>query len=44
MGTPPLKRRKQGGTAIWLDNRFGDPPLRFDPLPKGERRQYTEEE
>ncbi|MCY3975026.1 MAG: hypothetical protein OXF02_05730, partial [Simkaniaceae bacterium] len=45
------KRQKRGccmrgglGTAIWLDNRLGGPPLRFDPLPKGERRRYTETE
>ena len=43
-GTPPLKRRRDKGTATWLDNRFGGPPLRFDPLPKGGRRRYTEEE
>ncbi|MCY3974914.1 MAG: hypothetical protein OXF02_05160, partial [Simkaniaceae bacterium] len=43
-GTPPLKRRKREGTAIWLDDRFGGPPLRFASLPKGKRRRYTEEE
>ncbi|MCY3974035.1 MAG: hypothetical protein OXF02_00595 [Simkaniaceae bacterium] len=45
-GPPPSKRQKQReGTATWLDNRFGGPPLRFSPLPEGRTsRVYTEEE
>ncbi|MCY3973990.1 MAG: hypothetical protein OXF02_00360 [Simkaniaceae bacterium] len=45
---PPPKRqkrkkhiKKEMGTAKWLDNSLGGPPLRFDPLPKGKRRSYT---
>ncbi|MCY3974743.1 MAG: hypothetical protein OXF02_04270 [Simkaniaceae bacterium] len=47
---PPPKRQRQEwctakkGTAVWLDNRLGGPPLRFASLPEGRRRRYTEEE
>ncbi|MCY3973984.1 MAG: hypothetical protein OXF02_00330, partial [Simkaniaceae bacterium] len=33
------------GTATWLDDRSGGPPLRFDSLPEGRKnRTYTKEE
>ncbi|MCY3975323.1 MAG: hypothetical protein OXF02_07275 [Simkaniaceae bacterium] len=32
------------GTAIWLNRSMGGPPLRFDPLPEGRQRRFTEEE
>ncbi|MCY3974308.1 MAG: hypothetical protein OXF02_02020, partial [Simkaniaceae bacterium] len=36
---------RQKGTAVWLDGRFGGPPLRFGPLPEDRKnRTYTEEE